>query len=111
MPSLEHLQECFTYNKDTGELFWKVRPLHHFASEHIMKIWNNKHSGKIISCIDDKGYYKVKIDGINYFAPRIIWKLETGNDPKNFIDHIDENTSNNIISNLRDIPNNEYRIW
>jgi hypothetical protein len=46
LPSLEYLQECFEYNRDTGELFWKVRPLHHFIDDRAWKSCNTRYAGK-----------------------------------------------------------------
>jgi len=48
--------------------------------------------------------------GFNYRklqVSRVIWKILTGKDPKNVIDHIDNNPLNNNISNLRDITQRE----
>jgi hypothetical protein len=101
LPSQEYLQECFEYNADTGELFWKTRPRHHFKNSHAMNTFNGKYAGNIISTISH-GYYVVGINAISYQVHRIIWKLVTGNDPKEFIDHKDNNRMNNAIENLRE---------
>jgi hypothetical protein len=61
LPSQEYLQECFEYNRETGELFWKTRPRHHFKNDGIWKMWNTSHAGKKISNIND-GYLTVGID-------------------------------------------------
>ncbi|HQX08288.1 MAG TPA: HNH endonuclease signature motif containing protein [Zoogloea sp.] len=46
LPSLEYLQECFDYNPETGLLFWKARPLHHFLGVRGRNSWNARFAGK-----------------------------------------------------------------
>jgi hypothetical protein len=50
------------------------------------------------------GYRTVHIKGRNYYAHRIIWLISHGSDPAGFIDHIDGNSLNNHIDNLRVAP-------
>jgi hypothetical protein len=109
LPPLEYLQECFEYNADTGEVFWKVRPLHHFKNSHAMNIWNSQQSNKKIDCIKF-GYIVVKINYVIYQLHRIIWKLNTGNEPKELIDHKDGNKLNNRIENLREASQSECKL-
>ena len=47
------------------------------------------------------GYYRVKIQGVNYLAHRIVWVLFNTDLHCGIIDHKDKNRSNNKISNLR----------
>jgi hypothetical protein len=102
LPSQEYLQECFDYNRDTGELTWKTRPLHHFKSEARCKHWNSRFSNKLAGCISkSSGYIDVGLDGKHYKVHRIIWKLLKNEELPAVIDHIDGNESNNRIENLR----------
>lgn len=51
---------------------------------------------------DRDGYIRVRINGIEYRAHRIIWEMHNGPIPVGMlIDHIDGNVSNNKIENLR----------
>lgn len=43
LPTQEFLLECFIYNKVTGSLVWKARPLHHFKNTHGMNTFNSTH--------------------------------------------------------------------
>lgn len=52
---------------------------------------------------DKKGYLSVSWSGSKYQAHRLIWSLHHGKDLQHQIDHIDGNTSNNAIDNLRDV--------
>lgn len=42
----QYLSECFDYNKNTGELFWKARPIHHFNSLKGQQTFNGQFAGK-----------------------------------------------------------------
>lgn len=88
LPSQKKLQELFYY-KD-GELYWKER-IH-------SSIDLSKPAGKI----EKNGYRAIGIEGKLYKAHRLIWKYHYGKDPKEFIDHIDGNGTNNNIENLRE---------
>lgn len=51
---------------------------------------------------DRDGYIRVRVLGREYRAHRIIWEMFYGPIPDNmFIDHIDRDTTNNKIENLR----------
>ena len=102
LPSLDRLNECFEYNKDTGVLRWKTRPLDHFSCVGVCNMWNSKRAGKEIKFTEVSGYIVVRLDGYLYKAHRIIFKLMTGNDPKVNIDHRDSDRTNNKWSNLRE---------
>ena len=49
------------------------------------------------------GYVSIKIDGRDYMAHRLAWLYVHGEWPKNEIDHINRNRSDNSIINLRDV--------
>ena len=82
----EYLHTIFKY-KD-GELYWKVRLAHRV------------HIGDKAGCLDTNNYYKIRINKKNYGTHRIVFAMHYGYFPKQ-IDHIDRNTKNNKIENLR----------
>jgi hypothetical protein len=49
----------------------------------------------------DEGYIRVRIDGVVYDAHRIIWKMMTGEEPTETIDHRNGNPGDNRWSELR----------
>lgn len=54
------------------------------------------------------GYYKICFKKKRYYAHRVVWELHNGKLSKGEqIDHIDQNPSNNRISNLRIATNSE----
>lgn len=101
LPTQAYLQECFSYNQETGELVWKIRPIHHFKNSHGMNYFNARFSGKIAGSKTIKGYLRVDINQIGFTVHRVIWKLVTGNDPLEQIDHKNHNKSDNSWNNLR----------
>ncbi len=64
-------------------------------------------SGKEAGSKIKGGYIRVKYQGVNYLAHRIVWKLFNGEVPDSHIDHINGNTSDNRIENLRPATNGE----
>jgi hypothetical protein len=82
----EYLKELFDY-KD-GELYWRVN------SGNQVKI--NDKAGSL----QNNKYYRIGINGKLYLIHRIIYLYHNGYLPE-FIDHIDQNPSNNNIENLR----------
>jgi HNH endonuclease len=100
LPSADYLHACFTYDPDTGELRWKRRPREHFPTAKGWRVFNGNFAGQLAGTIVG-GYYSVGINGSLYYAQRIIWKLMTGEDPLNTIDHKDGNRTNNRWDNFR----------
>jgi hypothetical protein len=107
LPTLEYLNECFSYDCETGVLTWKERPISHFAKPCLWITWNKKWANTVAGGTDSKGHRLVKLSGLVFSAHRICWKLYHGTDPVNFIDHIDHNGLNNRIENLRDVTHLE----
>ena len=59
-------------------------------------------SGQKVGSLINNRYWRVKINNNHFLLHRIIWILHYGSiDPKLYIDHIDGNSSNNKIDNLR----------
>jgi len=56
-----------------------------------------------------RGYKRVSINGKRYLLHKLAILYTTGNYPEGEVDHIDGNTSNNSIKNLRDVDKLENR--
>lgn len=103
LPSLERLQELLSYDEDSGLLTWKMLP----ATSRSSISHNNKCGGKIAGTVCARGYIMIGIGKVYYLAHRIIWKMMTGFDPLDIIDHEDTDRSNNRWSNLREAANGQ----
>jgi hypothetical protein len=101
-----YLNECFDYNRDTGDLTWKIRPRKHFKTDMIFRSRNTRFAGKKAGSIFKGGYKRIRIDNTDWLAHRVIWFIVYGYIP-NIVDHIDNNPSNNRICNLRDVSQME----
>ncbi len=92
IPSKERLDELFSYSSKTGLLKRKNTTA------------SNAKKGTIAGYITNLGYWVVHVDGIQYLTHRIIWKMKYGSLDVNLqVDHIDGDTKNNRIKNLRTI--------
>lgn len=101
LPTVERLNELLTYDEYTGILTWKMLP----AISRSNICHNNKCGGKVAGTVGAKGYIMIGIGKIYYLAHRIIWKMKTGADPVDIVDHEDTNKSNNRWKNLREAAN------
>lgn len=101
LPSAEYLHACFSYNRKSGELRWLERPRDHFVSNRGWRIFNAKNAGRVAGTLHGAGYRSLAIKPKFYLAHRIIWKLVTGREPPDQIDHKDTNRLNNAWQNLR----------
>ena len=90
----QELKKILEYDKDTGIFTWKVR-----------KAYRTK-IGSVAGTLY-KGYSYILISRKRYSAARLAWLYVYGEFPKNNIDHINQNKSDNRISNLRDVTNSE----
>jgi hypothetical protein len=89
MLTQERLKELLQYDPNTGVFTW-------------LKPTSNRVKVGSIATTNSRGYIIIGIDSVRYFAHRLAWLYMTGSMPKDVIDHIDGNPSNNRINNLRE---------
>lgn len=104
---IEYLKECFIYEASSGRLFWKQRPLKHFASLNACAVWNGKHAGAEAGSPNAKKRWSTKIKARLYQNHRLVWALVHGAWPADQIDHINGDPEDNRIENLRVVSNAE----
>lgn len=102
LPTQDELRDILEYDEVTGKLFWKVRPIHEFATSNAAAIWNSRFAGQeAFTALDNvTGYHHARIRGVRFRAHRIVWKLMRGFDP-DVIDHLNHVRTDNRIENLR----------
>jgi hypothetical protein len=102
LPSPELLRKLLRYEPETGMLFWKNRPREMFNSDITFHSFNRRFAGKEALAYVNKKYRVGKILGKKFLAHRVVWAIETGSWPVALIDHINQNTTDNRLNNLRE---------
>ena len=87
---LEYLKSKLHYNPDSGD-FTSIK------------------TGKVVGWISDGRYRIISVDGKRYPAHRLAWFYVTGKQPKEQIDHKDQNKQYNRFENLREATASENR--
>lgn len=85
----EKLKELMSYDPETGLFNW-LRPPRGYRK------------GRELGA-NSKGYVLIGVDGGRYLAHRLAWLYVHGNFPNCCVDHINGNTKDNRIENLRDV--------
>lgn len=92
----DEARRLFYYDPSTGMLTWSLdRNQNVKAGDQVG--WVHEHSP----------YRRARVNGKRYFAHRIIWLMAYGEWPKNEIDHIDGDSLNNRMDNLREVDRTE----
>ncbi|MBC9904796.1 HNH endonuclease [Achromobacter xylosoxidans] len=91
MPSYELVNSLLEYDQETGVFTWRVYR------------GGKAKAGLQAGYLRANGYLQIKVQGQFFEAHRLAWLLSTGSWPRQHIDHLDGDPSNNRIRNLRDV--------
>ena len=101
LPPTSYLHECLDYEPLTGRLRWRYRPAEHFPSSAEYKRWNARYAFQTAGSVETEGYVVIRLAGLKLKAHRVIWKMMTGEDPPDEVDHKDTVRDHNAWDNLR----------
>jgi hypothetical protein len=101
---INYIKSLFIYND--GILTWKHRPLQHFKDEASQKTWNSKYAGEIAGTTSNHNdgtlpRCMIAINRKLYLRSILVWCIHYNEIPNKMIDHIDTNSLNDKIGNLR----------
>jgi hypothetical protein len=86
----KRLKEVVKYDRRAGLFYWRITV-------------GKAVRGAVAGHTDSRGYTKLSIDGVKYFAHRLAWLYVRGEWPLQNIDHKDLCRNNNKFLNLRDV--------
>lgn len=95
--------DSLDYDPDTGIFTWKFRAISDFPDGRAQASWNARLAGKKAGYYRPDGYCIITICNRRYLAHRLAWLLMRGHFPQQILDHINGDTSDNRINNLREV--------
>lgn len=100
LPSFSYLNECFSYDKETGLLTWKNRPRTHFNTDRGHQQFNDFYCGNVAGVQKNTGVKVIRLNGQNTQVRRIIWKIVYGDDPQGVVYALNGVVGDDRLDNL-----------
>jgi HNH endonuclease len=92
------LREMLHYDPDTGVWTWLAAPNH-----------NTRLNGTRAGHLRGDGYRQIRIDGRLYYSGRLAWFYMTGQFPREEIDHVNRDPSDDRWNNLREATSSDNK--
>lgn len=108
--TIDECRRLFSYEPIAGVLIWKARPVGEFTTVRAWKIWNARFASKVAGTLrvtKRDRYFYIHFGGRLFAAHRLIWAFVKGEVPPDLVDHINGDTEDNRIENLRCVTNAE----
>jgi hypothetical protein len=93
LPPIEQLRECLSYDAERGRLVWVKRP--HPKANLVVP-------GALAGSVHGDCYRRISFAGTRHLEHRVIWAIVHGYDSPFQIDHVNGDTFDNRIENLRE---------
>ena len=91
----EEIREWIRYDHDTGKMYWLKRK-------------GKARAGAEVGTVNSHGYVQMRFNSVIYRGHRVAYWLYHGTEP-DVVDHINEVKSDNRITNLQSLTDNENR--
>jgi hypothetical protein len=101
LPPLDYVRNILNYDPATGAFRWLPRPQKYFQNSSEWRRWNTRYAGTPAGHTMPDGYLRIFIDRRGFLGHRLAWLLSHGEPVPPVLDHIDGDTRNNRLSNLR----------
>jgi hypothetical protein len=95
----DYVRSRLEYDPDTGIFRWKPKDVNRKQD----KAWNTRYAGARAGCINNGNHRAIGLDGTVYYAQRLAWLMVHGEWPQGEILHLNRNTTDNRLDNLRDV--------
>src|SRR4030095_4704758 len=95
------LKQLLRYDRRSGVFYWRIAPPR-----------TDIKAGARAGCVDVAGYWKIQLEGKQYYGHRLAWLYVYGCWPKRpkAIDHKNRIKTDNRIANLREARSEERRV-
>ncbi len=100
LPSIEYLHKRLRYEPETGKLFWR-------DCEETHRSGRASANKEAFTSKTKHGYLHGSIDKKKLYSHRVAWAIYYGDWPREQVDHISGDRSDNRICNLREVSNKE----
>ena len=103
--TVEMLHQLLEVDYETGQLWWKYRPLELFKTKRAFSTWNRRFNGVEALCTETSyGYKSGQIFSLKFKTHVVIWSMANGRWPRHklVVNHINMDGRDNRLINLEE---------